>query len=368
MDMKKELKNLVPQYICDIKPYEPGKPIEEVERELGIKNSLKMASNENPLGPSPKAISAIKKMASKVHYYPEGGSPYLLASLAKKLSVEPGEIVFGNGSNEVIELLMRCLLIKGDNIVVSKHAFVVYKLIAQGVGAETLEAEPTKGLGHDLSAMAKLVNAKTKIIFIANPNNPTGTYVSGAELEKFMGSVPKIPVVVDEAYYDYAEAKDYPDTIRMRKKYPNIISLRTFSKSYGLAGLRIGYGIADSELVGYLNRLRQPFNVNMLAQAGALAALGDKAYLKKSQKLNSVGKKQLYKEFEKAGIEYVPTEANFILVNVGNGRGVFQKLQMEGVIVRPMDVYGLPDYIRVTIGKKEQNVRFMKALKKVLGS
>jgi len=365
--MKEELKRLVPRYICDINPYEPGKPIEEVERELGIKNSLKMASNENPLGPSPKAIAALKKTAGKVHYYPEGGSPYLLASLAKKLSVEPGEIVFGNGSNEVIELLMRCLVTKGDNIVASRHAFLVYRLIAQGMGAETLEAEPSENLGHDLDAMARLVNDKTKIIFVANPNNPTGTYVNRAELERFLKSVPKIPVVLDEAYYDYVEARDYPDTLSMRKQFPNIISLRTFSKSYGLAGLRIGYGIADAGLIGYLNRLRQPFNVNMMAQAGALAALGDKAHLKRSQKVNSAGKKQLYAELGKAGIAYVPTEANFILVKVGSGRSVFQSLQREAVIVRPMDVYGLPEYIRVTIGKKEQNARFMKALKKVMG-
>jgi len=363
--MKSFFSELVPEYIRSINPYEPGKPIEEVERELGISNSLKLASNENPLGPSPKAVRAMREVVGKVNYYPEGGSPYLLTAVAKRLKVKESELVFGTGSNEVIELLMRCLLRKGDNIVTSRHAFLVYRLIAQGIGASVREAKAID-YGHDLDAMAKLVNKKTKIIFIANPNNPTGTYVTETELVKFLKKVPKVPVVMDEAYYEYAEAKDYPDTIKLRKKFPNLIALRTFSKCFGLAGLRVGYGVGDGELINYLNRLRQPFNVNSMAQVGALAALGDAEFIKRSIKTNSDGKQQLYKAFDKVGIEYLKTEANFICVNVGHGREVFENLQKEGVIVRPMDVYGLPAFIRVTIGKKAQNLRFLTALKHVL--
>jgi histidinol-phosphate aminotransferase len=365
--MKSIFTKLVPDYIRGINPYEPGKPIEEVERELGITNSLKLASNENPLGPSPMALRAIRKTAGRINYYPEGGSPYLLTAVAKRLKVKESELVFGTGSNEVIELLMRCLVRKGDNIVTSKHSFLVYRLIAQGIGASVREA-PAKDYGHDLEAMARLVNKKTKLVFIANPNNPTGTYVTQTELVKFLKKAPKIPVVMDEAYYEYAGAKDYPDTIKLRKKFPNLIVLRTFSKCFGLAGLRVGYGVGDSELVNYLNRLRQPFNVNSMAQVGALAALGDAEFVERSVKTNSDGKRQLYKAFDKAGIEYLKTEANFICVNVGHGREVFQNLQREGVIVRPMDVYGLPAFIRVTIGKRAQNIRFLTALKRVLAT
>lgn len=363
--MNDKIESLVPQYIKTLKPYEPGKPVEEVERELGITKITKMASNENPLGPSPKAIKAIRDVSTKTHFYPEGDCFYLRQKAIKAFDVRSEELIFGNGSNEIIELLMRCLLRKGDNIVVSRHAFLVYKLVAQGLGAETLEA-PDKKLGHDLSAMAKLINKKTKMVFIANPNNPTGTYCNTRALKKFLKASQGVPVIMDEAYYEFAEAKDYPQTTKLRKEFPNIFILRTFSKVYGLAGLRVGYGIGDPALVQYLNRLRQPFNVNLVAQHAALAALDDKEHLKRSLKVNREGKKFLYAQLKKCGIEFQPTEANFMLVKVGNGREVFNAMLRLGIVVRPMDVYGLPEYIRVTVDVEKNNLKFIRALLKTI--
>ncbi|MBI3794803.1 MAG: histidinol-phosphate transaminase [Nitrospinae bacterium] len=363
--MTEKIESLVPGYIKTLKPYEPGKPVEEVERELGIRKCVKMASNENPLGPSPKAIKAVRDAAKKMHFYPEGDCFYLRQRAIKAFGVKSEELIFGNGSNEIIELLMRCLLRTGDNIVVSQHAFLVYKLVAQGLGAETMEA-PAKNLGHDLGAMAGLINERTKLIFVANPNNPTGTYCNLDDLTKFLDVSRGVPVVMDEAYYEYAEAKDYPQTLPLLKKYPNIFILRTFSKVYGLAGLRVGYGIGNPALVQYLNRLRQPFNVNLLAQHAALSALDDKAHMKKSLAVNRAGKKFLYAQLKKNGLEFQPTEANFILVKTGEGRKVFNALLKLGVVVRPMDVYGLPDHIRVTVDVEKNNLLFLNALLKTL--
>ena len=364
--MTPRFQNLVPPYIQTLNAYEPGKPLEEVERELGIRNCVKMASNENPLGAGPKAKKAIAAAIKKIHFYPEGDAFYLRQRMVKALGVYSEELIFGNGSNELIELLIRCFVRPGDNIVVSKHAFVVYKLIAQGAGGETLEAPATAQYGHDLAAMARLVNGGTKLVFIANPNNPTGTYNTREELCGFLERVRDIPVVMDEAYYEYAAANDYPRTMELRKKYPNIVILRTFSKIYGLAGARIGYGIGDAELVQYLNRLRQPFNTGLVAQAAALAALDDKAHVRKSRQVNAAGLKFFYKELATRNISHLPSQANFILVKTGAGRAVFQKLLREGVVVRPMDVYALPEHIRVTIGTERNNRRFLKALDKVL--
>jgi histidinol-phosphate aminotransferase len=357
---------LVPAYIRGLKPYEPGKPVEEVERELGIRRSIKMASNENPLGPSPRAIKAMGKTAKKVNFYPEGDCYYLRLKMLKKLGIKTEELIFGNGSNEIIELMVHCFVRPGDSIVVSEHSFLVYKLAGQSVGAEVRVA-PAKNYGHDLEAMAELVDKKTKLVFIANPNNPTGSYCDRRSMNKFLRKVKDIPVVIDEAYCEYVKAGDYPDTLSMRRQCKNLVILRTFSKIYGLAGLRIGYGIGEAELVQYLNRMRQPFNVNMMAQDAAIAALSDREHVKKSVKQNGEGKKYLYRELAENDFEFLPTEANFILVKTGNGRKVFRKMLNLGVVVRPMDVYELPGFIRVTIGKKEQNVRFMKALLKALG-
>ncbi|MBI3581312.1 MAG: histidinol-phosphate transaminase [Nitrospinae bacterium] len=364
--MKNKIESRVPDYIKTLKAYEPGKPVEEVERELGVRNIVKMASNENPLGPSPKAIKAIRDVAGKTHFYPEGDCYYLRQRAIKAFGVRSEELIFGNGSNELIELLMRCLVRTGDNIVVSRHAFLVYKLVAQGMGARTLEA-PAKNLGHDLDAMARLINDRTKIIFVANPNNPTGTYCDRLSLVKFLKASKGVPVVMDEAYCEFVEAKDYPRTQRLLKQFPNIFILRTFSKIYGLAGLRIGYGIGSPALVQYLNRLRQPFNVNLVAQYAAMAALGDRGHVARSLRVNAEGKKFLYAQLKKNGIWYQPTEANFILVRVGDGRRVFNAMLRHGVVVRPMDVYGLPEHIRVTVDVEKNNRKFMRALLKTLG-
>jgi len=364
--MKQRLKTIVPEYIRNLKPYEPGKPLAEIERELGIKRSVKMASNENPLGPSSKAIKALEKTAKCANVYPDGGCFYLREKLAKKLGVRPGELVFGNGSNEIIELLLRCFVKPGDNIVVSQHSFLMYKITAEGMGAKIREA-PAKNLGHDLEAMAGMINDETRLVFIANPNNPTGSYVDKRQLTKFLSAVPKIPIAVDEAYFEYVEARDYPDTPALRKRFSNLVTLRTFSKAYGLAGLRVGYGIGNSDLIDYLNRVRQPFNVNSSAQAAALAALTDADHIKKSLTLNRIGKKQIFESLAEMGIDFLPTEGNFILLKVGRGRKVFEDLLLRGVVVRPMDVYGLPEYIRVTIGKKEDNRKFLTELTALLG-
>lgn len=364
--MKSRLRGMTPEYIHDLKPYEAGKPIEEVERELGIRRSIKMASNENPLGPSPKAIKAMEKAAKKMHYYPAGDCFYLRRKMLKKLGVKSEELIFGNGSNEIIELLTRCLVRPGDNVVVSEHAFLVYNLAVQSVGGD-LRTAPAKHYGHDLEEMADRVCSKTKIVFIANPNNPTGTYCDTRSLTRFLKWVKDIPVVIDEAYCEYVEAQDYPCALELRKKFPNVVILRTFSKIYGLAGLRVGYGIGTAELIQYLNRLRQPFNVNMMAQEAAISALSDNEHLAKSLKLNREGKKFLYHQLAKNNIKFLPTEANFILVKVGKGRKIFGDMLQLGVVVRPMDVYGLPEFIRVTIGKKAHNARFISALLETRG-
>ena len=360
-----KLNKLVPDYIRELKPYEPGKPVEEVERELGIRRSIKMASNENPLGVPPKAVKAMEKAAKKANFYPAGDCYYLRKKMTSKLKIKSEELIFGNGSNEIIELLTRCFSRPGDAIVISEYAFLVYKLAGKSVGAQVRVA-PAKNYGHDLTAMAAMVDKKTKLVFISNPNNPTGSYCDARSLSRFLKKVTNCPVVLDEAYYEYVEARDYPDTLKLRKQFPNLVTLRTFSKMYGLAGLRIGYGVGDAKLVQYLNRMRQPFNVNMMAQNAAIAALADREFLKKSLKLNSDGKKFLFRELAENNLEFLPTEANFILIKTKKGRKVFQEMLKLGVVVRPMDVYGLPEFIRVTIGKKSDNVRFMNALLKVL--
>lgn len=359
------LNKLVPDYIRELKPYEPGKPVEEVERELGIRRSIKMASNENPLGVPPKAVQAMEQSAKKANFYPEGGCHYLRKKMVAKLKIKPEELIFGNGSNEIIELLTRCFARPGDKIVISEYAFLVYKLAGKAVGADVRVA-PAKNYGHDLAAIADMIDKKTKLVFISNPNNPTGSYCDTRSLTRLLKKVTNIPVVLDEAYFEYVEARDYPDTLKLRKQFTNMVTLRTFSKMYGLAGLRIGYGVGDAKLVQYLNRMRQPFNVNMMAQNAAIAALADREFLKKSLKLNSDGKKFLFRELAENNLEFLPTETNFILIKTRKGRKVFQEMLKLGVVVRPMDVYGLPEFIRVTIGKKSDNVRFMSALLKVI--
>ncbi|MBU2591027.1 MAG: histidinol-phosphate transaminase [Nitrospinota bacterium] len=354
--------------IKSLVPYPPGKPIEELERELGISGSVKLASNENPLGPSPLAVEAIKKACGKINFYPDGGGFYLKEKLSGLLNVSPKNIILGNGSNEIIEILLRTFLGSGDDVVMADQAFIVYSLITKAAGGEVI-AVPLIDYTHDLAGLEKAVTAKTRLIFIANPNNPTGTSVGESELRKMLDSVPKdILVVLDEAYCEYVGRDDYPDSVKLLEEHKNIVILRTFSKIYGLAGVRVGYGIGSEEVVDYMNRVRQPFNVNSLGQVAALAALSDEGHVRKSIESNNLGKKYLYTSFEEMGLSYVRTEGNFILVEVGNGVEVYNQLLKEGVIVRPMAGYKFPSHIRVTIGKIDENERFITSLKKVLNT
>jgi histidinol-phosphate aminotransferase len=356
----------VPDYIRSLVPYEPGKPIEEVEREYGIANSVKLASNENPLGPSPKAVAAMRARLEQLNLYPDGDCYYLKQGLARKLGVAPETLIFGNGSNEIIELAARTFLRSGDEALMAEQAFVVYQLIVQAVGGES-RAVPLRNFTHDLAALAEAVTARTRVIFLANPNNPTGTIFRTSEWERFLDKVSRdILLIVDEAYFEYVADADYPDSLRYHKDDRAILTLRTFSKLYGLAGLRIGYGIGSKALISLMQRVRQPFNVNAPAQWGALAALDDAEHVKRSLQVNREGRDYLQKEFARLGLEFVPSQANFILVRVGRGQEVFQQLLKQGVIVRPMGGYRFPEHVRVTVGTMEENRKFIQALEKVI--
>jgi histidinol-phosphate aminotransferase len=348
-------------------PYPPGKPIEELERELGITGSIKLASNENPLGPSPAALSAVKGALAGVNRYPDGSCYYLRRALSRALGVGPDNLIFGNGSNEIIELLIRTFLRPGDEALMPEPSFAVYPLAAKAAGVTAVRA-PLKDFRVDLDAMAALVRPRTRLVFIANPNNPTGTAVSAVEMKAFVDSMPEdVIVCVDEAYREFARGADFPRTIGYVLEGRPVVVLRTFSKIYGLAGLRIGYGIARPEMVSYLDRVRQPFNVNSLAQVAALAALGDDAHIERTRRNNSEGLDYLFGALRAMGLECVPTEANFFLVRVGDGAGVYDALLKKGVIVRPMAGYGLPEHIRVTVGLPEENRRFIESLNPLLG-
>lgn len=362
--MAVSMKKLVSDEIEALIPYPPGKPIEEVERELGIKGSIKLASNENPLGPSPKAVDAVAKAIKNLHRYPDGGWHYLKEKLARHLNVKPENLIIGNGSNEIIELVVRTFLKQGQEAVMGNPSFAVYPLVVPAAGGRNVLV-PLKNLTHDLDAMLDAITENTKIVFIANPNNPTGTMNTKAELDRFYEKLPEdVILVLDEAYYEFVTSKDFPNSMDYLKGSKNVVVLRTFSKIYGLAGLRIGYGIASERLVFYMNKVRQPFNVNSLAQIGAMAALDDDEHLKKSQKNNQDGLKYLFNELSAMGLECVPTQANFFLVKVGNGKKVYDDLLKQGVIVRPMASYGLGEYIRVTVGLPDENKRFVEAIRK----
>ncbi len=359
-------------WIQNLSVYEPGKPIEEVARELGfddIESIAKLASNENALGPSPKAVKAMIACAEQMHRYPDGGGYYLRQALAEKFGVEPATLVLGTGSNELIELIAHVFLRKGINIVMADRAFVVYRLVAAAEEAETI-AVPMKGGGmtHDLKAMLKAITPDTRVVFIANPNNPTGTCVAPDEIDRFMDKVPDhVLTVFDEAYIELMPQALQPDTLKYVREGRRVALLRTFSKAYGLAGLRIGYGICEPGCAALLHRVRQPFNVNAMAQAAAIAALDDEAFVAKTRKLIEQGLAYFEQECAKAGLPTVPSVANFMLVKTGKGREIFKALQSEKVIVRPMDGYGLPDYVRITVGTRAENVQCMKALLKVTG-
>ncbi len=358
----------VPEYIRSLIPYEPGKPIEEVEREFGIANSVKLASNENPLGPSPKALAAIRAKLDQLNLYPDGDCFYLKRGLSQKLGVAPENLIFGNGSNEIIELAARTFMRPGDEAVMAEQAFVVYQLIVQAVGGKGV-AVPLKDFTHDLAALSDAVSARTRVVFLANPNNPTGTIYRRSEWEAFLGKVSRdVLLIVDEAYFEYVQDPDYPDSLRYHSQDRAILTLRTFSKLYGLAGLRIGYGVASKELISLMQRVRQPFNVNAPAQWAALAALDDLEHVKRSLEENRQGLNYLQREFSHLGLEFVPSQANFILVRVGKGQEVFKRLLTEAVIVRPTAGYRFPEHVRVTVGTMAENRKFIEAIEKVIRS
>lgn len=356
----------VPEYVRSLIPYEPGKPIEEVEREYGIEDAVKLASNENPLGPSPKAVKAITEKLNALHFYPDGDSFHLRRGLAAKLGIAEERIIFGNGSNELIEFAVRTFMRPGDEAVMARHAFAIYRLVVQAAGGLS-KIVPMKNLTHDLDAMGEAVTAKTRIVFLANPNNPTGTSFGRKTWEKFLGRVgPETLIVVDEAYFEYVNDPEYPNSIDYQTDGRMILTFRTFSKLYGLAGLRIGYAVGPKEIVGWMHRVRQPFNVNAAAQWGALAALDDDEHVRRSLETNRAGMEYLTREVDKLGLEHVPSQANFILLRVGDGAAIFQKLLQRGVIVRPMGGYELPEYIRVTIGTAKEIARFINELKGII--
>ncbi len=354
------------KHIQDIKPYEPGKPIKELQREYGIRHVIKLASNENPLGPSGKAIRAMRKAIREVHLYPEGSCHYLLIRLAKELDLDPSHLIFGNGSNEIIELLARGFLSEGDEVISSEMTFLVYPILSQVCGAGMKAVPMTKDYRYDLDGILRAITPKTKLIFIANPNNPTGTYVTAGEVESFLSKVPDhIVVCFDEAYVDFVDAEDFPKMLSFVKEgRPNVVVLRTFSKAYGLAGLRIGYGAASKEMVDYLHKVRQPFNVNSVAQAAAVAALDDSFFLWRTKWLVVRGRKFFYRKLKKIGLEYLPSQANFILVRMpADGQEVFQALLRQGMIIRAMGAYKLSDWVRITIGRRGQNAELIRLLK-----
>jgi histidinol-phosphate aminotransferase len=357
-----------------LNPYQPGKPVEELERELGITNAIKLASNENPSGPSLKAIAAAQSVLKEVNLYPDGAGHKLSTALAKKYNVDTACITIGNGSNEILELVGRAFLAPCYSAVFSEYSFAVYPLVVQAIGAQAKIAKALPSdhesmpYGHNLSAFNECIDSSTRVVFIANPNNPTGTWFELNELNDFLEKVSnEVIVVLDEAYFEYMPDEFKPDTNALLNKYPNLIVTRTFSKIYGLAGLRIGYSISHPDIADILNRVRQPFNTNMAAQAAALAALDDEEHLSNSIKLNSSGLVQLVDGFDKLGLNHIPTIANFISVNLKREAApVYDALLKEGVIVRPVANYNMPEYLRITVGTKEQNERVLVALKKVL--
>lgn len=355
----------VPEHIRNLIPYVPGKPIEELERELGITGSIKLASNENPLGPSPKAVAALKKAAEGLNRYPDGSGFYLSQALAKKYGVDTSQVVLGNGSNELIELAVRAFVLPGDEVVSADPSFVVYAMVTRAAGGTNVIV-PCRDMRHDLDAMAERITPKTRIVFIANPNNPTGTMNTKAEMDRFMGRVPdQVIVAVDEAYFEYVTHADYPESLDHLKAGRNVLALRTFSKIYGLAGLRIGYGITTPEVAELLNKVRQPFNTNSLGQIGAVAALADRKHVERSIANNNEGKQFLYQTFGRLGVSFIPTETNFILFETTrDGKELYAALLKQGVIIRPMGA----NRLRVTIGLPEENKRFADELEKVLSS
>lgn len=369
-----ELLKLCAPGIQGLKPYEPGKPISELKREYGLTDVIKLASNENPLGASPKAIAAVREACANLAVYPDGQTFELRMAIAKKHSLEPECITFGDGSDQNIELLARTFLQPGTNVVISRHAFAVYAIVSQAVGAAIRFAaaypatHPHMPYGHDLDAMLGCIDKSTRLVCIANPNNPTGTWLDSTNLLRFLELVPQeVFVVVDEAYSEYVVETGFPDCSQWLKRFPNLIVTHTFSKAYGLAGLRIGYSLSHPQVAELMNRIRQPFNVNNLAQVAALAALTDNEHLKKTLQVYRAGKSQMEDGLRALGLSWIPSIGNFLTVDFKKpALTVYQGLLREGIIVRPVQNYGLPNHLRITIGLPDQNARLLDALKKVM--
>lgn len=356
--------DFAPAHIREIAPYQPGKPISELAREMGLAESsiIKLASNENPLGVSPLAQRAIRGAIEDLARYPDGNGFELKQALHKRYGVAMERMVLGNGSNDVLDLAARALLTSADGAVYSQHAFAVYPLAVQASGARGVEV-PARDYGHDLGAMRRAVTDRTRILFIANPNNPTGTFVRGAELEAFIADLPQhVAVVLDEAYNEYLPLEVRTDTLPWLERFPNLVITRTFSKVYGLAGLRVGYAFAAPDVADLMNRVREPFNVNSVALAAAAAALSDHEFVRESYELNRRGMEQVTRGLTALGLSYIPSYGNFVSFEVKNAREVFQRLLREGVIVRPVASYGMPNHLRVTIGLETENARFLESL------
>jgi histidinol-phosphate aminotransferase len=363
-----DVKTLVPPWIQTLAPYPPGKPIEELEREYGIYGSIKLASNENPIGPSPKALAALRDALEQLHRYPDGSCYYLRRALGRKHGVSPEATLIGNGSNELIELIVRTFLRQGDEAVMADQAFVIYRMVVQAHGGKAT-CVPLRNLTHDLEAIADAVTPATRLVFLANPNNPTGTIFFRDQWEEFLRAVPpEVVIVMDEAYAEFVDDPLYPDSLAGLRLPRPVIVLRTFSKIYGLAGLRVGYGIAQPELVDMMNRVRAPFNVSTLAQVAAVAALDDDAHVARVRQINHEGMAYLREAFTRLGLDVVPSWANFVLVRVGNAARIYEALLREGVIVRPVGFYGFPEHVRVTIGLPNENERVVAAMTRVLAA
>lgn len=360
--------SLAPDYIRAIMAYQPGKPISELAREMGIVEAdiVKLASNENPLGLSPRARDAAIAAMADISRYPDGGAFALKKALCARFGVQPEQLVIGNGSNDILELAAQAFLAPGLSAVYSRHAFAVYPLATNARGARGIEVA-AKHFGHDLDAMAAAIEAQTRVVFIANPNNPTGTFIPGPEIEAFLDRVPRhVLVVLDEAYTEYLAAEQRYDSIAWLERFPNLLVSRTFSKAYGLAGLRVGYAIAHPEVADLMNRVRQPFNVSSAALAAAEAALGDDEFIARTAEVNRRGMVQLTAAFRELGLEWIPSAGNFVTFKVGDAIGVNQALLRQGVIVRPIAAYGMPQWLRVSIGLAEENARFIEALRQAL--
>jgi len=359
-----DLCDLAPGYVRAIAPYPPGKPISELAREMGLNPAdiVKLASNENPLGPSPLALAAIRDCLPDLSRYPDGNGFALKSALCAKYGVKADQVVLGNGSNDVLEFAARAFLKPGDSALYSQHAFAVYPLVVQAVGARGIEV-PALDFGNDPKAMLEAIEESTRLVFLANPNNPTGTLLAPNVLLDFIEQVPReVLIVLDEAYYEYLAPEVAADSVSWLKRFPNLLIARTFSKAYGLAGLRVGFALAHPDVAAMLNRVRQPFNVSSVAQAAAVAALGDMAHLNRSVALNTAGMLQITAGLSKLNLDYIPSFGNFLSFRIGNATAMYQRLLKRGIIVRPVANYGMPDYLRVSIGLAAENQKFLSAL------